>query len=209
MPFVPVSRVTRRLPPFFIETGLGYDSNINAGARTGDVAGLPGFVVTGSSSSAKENDTFYSLNTGVQGSLPIAPGVMLYGGLSGNGRWHAGSRNDVFDQLSLGAQGGVSFITGRNLFRTGLEHNLMTVNNNAYLRSTSLIGEWAHQLDQFNRVGLSLQHSWLRYENVSIYLDKDKTQSSPSGAPQRDSNMTVLSATGHMPSPTTGTRFWR
>lgn len=178
---------------FFVETGLGYDSNINAGARTGDVAGLPGFVITGRSASAKEGDVFYALNTGVQGSLPIAPGVMLYGGLQGNGRWHAGSDNGVFDQLGLGAQGGVSFITGRNLFRTGVEHNLLTVNNNAYLRSSSLIGEWAHQVDQFNRVGVALQYSWLRYENVSIFLDKDKTLASPSGAPQRDSNMTVVS----------------
>jgi hypothetical protein len=190
------ARESRYLPTasFFVESGIGYDSNINAGTRTGDVAGLPGFVVTGNSSSAEERDFFYLLNTGVQGSLPIVPGVMLYGGLQGNARWHPGTHNDVFDQLSFGAQGGINLITGRNLLRAGIEHNQLSVNNNAYLRSSSLIGEWAHQFDQFNRFGGSLQYSQLRYENVTIYLDKEKKLASPSGAPQRDSDMAIMSA---------------
>lgn len=179
---------------FFAETGIGYDSNINAGVRSGDVAGLPGFAVTGRSSSVQESDTFYSLQTGVQGSAPVSPGVMLYGGLTGNGRWYADARNSVFEQTGMVAQGGVSILDGRNLYRSGLEHNLLTLDRETYLRSTSLIGEWAHQFDQFNRFGLSLQYAWLRYEDITIYLDKEKMYSAPSGAPQRDSNMTTFSA---------------
>ena len=190
------SRESRYVPTaaFFVETGIGYDSNINAGVRAGDVAGLPGFAVNTDSASARERDTFYSLQAGVQASYPVAPGVMLYGGFQGNGKWHAGKNNDVFDQVGLGAQGGVSILKGRNFYRTGLEHNLLNVDGSAYLRSTSLLGEWSHQFDQFNRFGAGLQYSQLRYEDVTIYLDKDKRLASPSGAPQRDSNMTVVSA---------------
>jgi len=189
------ARESRYLPTaaFFVETGIGYDSNINAGIRSGDVAGLPGFVVNTNSASAREHDTFHSLQAGVQGSYPVAPGVMLYGGLQGNGRWYHSDNNDVFGQTGLGVQGGVSVLKGRNFYRAGLEYNLFDVDDSKYLQSTSLLGEWSHQFDQFNRFGVGLQYSQLRYEDVSIYLDKDKKLASLSGAPQRDSNMTIVS----------------
>ena len=100
------ARESRYLPTsaFFVEAGLGHDSNINAGIRPGSVAGLPGFSVTASGVSAKEGDWFKTLAAGAQGTLPVAPGVMLYGGAQVNGRWHGSSANDIFDQSAQPGQ---------------------------------------------------------------------------------------------------------
>lgn len=189
-------RESRYLPTagFFVEAGFGHDSNINAGARAGDVGGLPGFIVSAAGSSSREADVFYSLLAGAQGSRPLAPGVMVYGGLQGNGRWHVSSQNDIFDVHGGLAQGGVTMIDGRNLYRGGLEYNVLGLDASNYLSARTLVGEWAHQLDQLNRLGLNLQYSQLRYEDVTVFLDKQKTLASPSGASGRDGNLVMLGA---------------
>ena len=179
----------------YAELGFGRDTNINAGANTGNVAGLPGFTVSSAGTSARQADNFSTLVVGAQGTLPLSPGLMLYGGLQGNGRWQASRQNDIFDQTGLLAQGGVTLITGRNLYRAGLEVNQLTLDNQNYLQVASLLGEWARQLDQFNRLALNLQYSQLRYDNIPIFLDKQKTQTSPSAADNRNGSLSLLSAT--------------
>jgi len=180
---------------FFIEAGFGHDSNINAGVRPGSVDGLPGFTVDAAGISSKEGDGFHSLQTGVQGTYPVAPGVMLTGGVQAGGRWHWSSANDIFDQSSLQAQGGVTVLKGRNLFRAGVEYGLNWVNGAQYLQVASLVGEWAYQANQFNRFALAVQHSQLRYEDITVFLDKGRTLSGPSGAPERNSDFSVLQGT--------------
>ncbi len=191
------SRESRYTPTaaFFIEYGLGHDDNINGGVDAGQVKGLPsGFMVGSGASQARERDFFQTLNTGAQGTLPIAPGVALYGGVQAGGRWHAGSLNDVFDQTNVAAQAGVSVLNARNLYRLGVERGQMFVDNQEYLNLTSLVGEWAHQLDQFNRLNLAGQWSELRYEDSTVFLDKQKTLPANSAASQRDSNLYMMTA---------------
>lgn len=180
----------------FVEAGLGYDSNINGGVKSGQVGGLPtGVVVSPSQSSVKEGDWFQTLAGGVQGIYPVAPGVALYGGAGFNGRWHAGDKNDVFDQRLLTAQGGMSVLQGRSLFRLGGELAGFNINTKDYLSIGTLVGEWQYQNDQYNRFGLAAQWSRLTYENIDVYLDKAKTQRQPSGANLRDSELSNLTAT--------------
>lgn len=188
------ARESRYLPTatFFTEVGIGHDSNINAGANTGSVAGLPGFTVSSASTSSRESDSFMTLLAGAQGSRPLAPGLMAYAGLQGNGRWHSSSQNDIFNQYGGLIQGGLTAIDGRNLYRIGADYNQLAIDGQNYLHTASILGEWGRQVDQFNRLGLQLQYSQLRYEDVSIYLDKQKTISSPSGARQRDGNLVLL-----------------
>lgn len=179
----------------YAEFGLGRDTNINAGANTGNVAGLPGFTVTSAGTSARQADNFSTLLVGAQGTAPLSPGLMLYGGLQGNGRWQAGRQNDIFDQTGLLAQGGMTVITGRNLYRAGLEFNRLTLDNRNYLQVASLLGEWARQVDQFNRIGLNFQYSQLRYDNIPVFLDKQKTLLTQSAADSRNGHLSLLSAT--------------
>lgn len=179
----------------FVEIGGGYDTNINSGIKSGQVAGLPaGFIVAPGQSSEQQADFFGTVAAGLQGVYPVAPGVALYGGGQLSGRLHRLGNNDVFNQSLLGLQGGVSLVEGRNLYRFGIDLNHLSVNNQSYLDLTTLVSEWQHQRDQFNRYGLSLQYSDQAYKNINTYLDLNKTVQVASGADVRDSRLTNLTA---------------
>ncbi len=174
----------------YVELGGGYDTNLNSGLPTGQVAGLPlGFVIAPGQSSVKQADFFSTVAAGLQGVYPIAPGISLYGGGQVSGRFHKLGNNDVFNQASLGLQGGVSVLEGRNLYRLGVDVTHLAVGNQAYLNLTTLVGEWQYQSDQFNRFGLSLQYANQAYKNIDTYLDLDKTTKVSSGADVRDSRL--------------------
>lgn len=180
---------------FFAEAGLGHDSNINGGVHAGTVAGLPStFIVANGATQEKEASGFNTLNLGAQGTLPIAPGVALYGGGQVGGKWHFDKADDIFDQRNISLQGGASILKGRNLFRIGGEYANINIDNQRYLSIASLIGEWNHQVDQFNRLSLGLQWSQLRYQDITIFLDKQKNISTPSQANLRNSNLYLMNA---------------
>ncbi|MEN3374154.1 outer membrane beta-barrel protein [Dechloromonas sp. ZS-1] len=175
---------------FFAEAGFGHDSNINGGIRAGQIAGLPaGMVINPGTTQEKERDTFQTLNIGAQGTYPVAPGIALYGGAQASGRWNGSQANDIFDQRTVNIQGGISILKNRDLFRIGTEYALIDVDRQSYLGISSLIGEWNHQYDQFNRLTLGLQWSQLRYDNITIFSDKQKASPLNSQASLRDSNL--------------------
>lgn len=179
----------------YIEIGGGYDTNINSGIRSGQVAGLPaGFIVVPGQSSEQQGDFFSTVSAGIQGSYPIAPGLALYGGALLSGRYHKLDNSNVFNQTVWGLQGGVSRIDGRNLYRLGADLARLSIGNQNYLNLTTLVGEWQYQSDQFNRFGLALQYSDQSYKNINTYLDQARTVLVASGADTRDSRLTNLTA---------------
>ncbi len=179
----------------YVEIGGGYDSNLNSGIASGQVAGLPqGFIVAPGQSSVRQADFFGTVATGVQGVYPIAPGVSLYGGGQLSGRFYRVGNNDVFNQAIFGLQGGVSWLQGRNLYRLGLDATHLGVGNQAYLNISTLVGEWQYQSDQFNRFGLSAQYAEQAYKNIDTFLDLNKTVKVSSGANVRDSRLANVTA---------------
>ena len=162
----------------YVEAGLGVDTNINAGLSSGATPQIPGLgtlpAVSSNSISAREQDTFLTASAGVQGTYPVSPGVSLYGAGGVDARRHLGSNNDVFDQHSLGAAGGVSYLKERNLYKAGAFLSQSWVDNQSYVLSYGLNGEWNHQLDQFNRLTLGAQLARFDYDDMNIYLTKDK-----------------------------------
>ena len=134
----------------FVELGAGYDTNINSGIRSGQVAGLPpGFIVAPGQSSEQQADGFSTNGMGVQGVYPVAPGVSLYGGSQLSGRFHRKVSSDVFNQSQLGLQGGASVLTGRNLYRMGVDFTHLLLGNQPYLNLVTLVGEWQYQRDHW------------------------------------------------------------
>jgi hypothetical protein len=179
----------------FVELGAGYDTNINSGIKSGQVAGLPpGFIVAPGQSSEQQADGFSTLAMGVQGVYPVAPGVALYGGSQLSGRFQRKGSNDVFNQSQLGLQGGVSLLSGRSLYRVGVDLTHLSLGNQPYLNLAALVGEWQYQRDQFNRYGLSAQWSDQSYKNIDTYLDINKTVKVASGADARNSRLTNVTA---------------
>ena len=175
----------------FIELGFGFDNNINSGITAGQVAGLPaGIIVAPGQVGERQSDLFGAAAAGVQGVYPVAPGVSLYGGGQLSGRYNTQGNYDVFNQTQVALQGGVSLLQGRNLYRLGTDLSQVSVGGQRYLNLTTVVAEWQHQNDQFNRFGLALQLSEQAYKNIDVFLDTAKTIKVASGADVRDSVLT-------------------
>ena len=162
----------------WLEAGGGFDDNINSGVRENSVVKIPGLgslVPASRSVSVKESDWYYSYAGGVQGTLPVAPGVALYGSAGFDARNYLQSNNDQFNQLNFSAAGGVSYLTGKNLFRTGAVVQQQLVDGQAYLLTYGLTGEWAHQFDQFNRFNLGASFGRQHYDNTDVHVLKDQS----------------------------------
>lgn len=163
----------------YVEAGLGVDTNINAGLSAGATPQIPGLgtlpAVSSNSVSAREQDTFMTTSAGVQGNYPVAPGISLYGAAGIDARRHLEKSNDVFDQHSLGVTGGVSYLKEKNLYKGGAFLSQSWVDDQSYLLSYGLSGEWARQFDQFNRLTLGAQVARFDYDDMYVYLTKDKS----------------------------------
>ncbi|MFZ4534857.1 hypothetical protein [Propionivibrio sp.] len=162
----------------WLEAGGGYDSNIISGVNNNSLVSIPGlgsFTPISNSVAVKESDGFYSYAGGVQGTLPVSPGVALFGSASFDARNYFKSNNDQFDQLNYGATGGVSYLTGKNLFRGGVAVQQQTVYRQNYLLTYGLTGEWTHQFDQFNRFNLGAFYGRQDFSNMDVYALKDKS----------------------------------
>lgn len=178
---------------YYVQFGAGYDSNINAGIDSGSRPTVPGVGLLPSqadnSVSVREGDGFGSWSAGGQGTFPVAPGVALFGALAVDGRFHFNGDNDIFDQASIGASGGVSLLKNRNLFKAGASVSRLQVDGQGYLDLTGVQGDWAYQADQFNRYAAGLQVSRLRYDDMCVFALKDKSapcQVSPNGVRDAD-----------------------
>lgn len=177
------------------ETAIGHDSNINGGVLAGPIQGLPaGFLVQPGQTSEKRADAFGSVGAGVQGSVPLLPGLALYGGASGTMRAQWNRDNDLFDQGNWGLFGGVTDVSGRHYWRAGLDFNQLALARQRYLNLMGMSVEGQYQADPFNRWGAQAQWSRQSYQNITTYLDVSKTTAVLSNADVRDSDLSLVGA---------------
>ncbi len=174
------ARESRYLPTAnaWVEAGLGYDSNLNSGVKSNSAVTIPDIITfraDPNSISTKESDYYFSAGTGVQGTMPVAPGVALFGSLALNTRNYFSSNNRVFDQQTYGGNGGVSVLFGKNLYRAGLGITQQVVDSQNYLATYGLFGEWSHQFDQFDRISLGASYGRHDYSDIDVYATKDRT----------------------------------
>ena len=156
---------------FFLETGLGIDTNANAGVANSSVS-LPnlGNIVIGPSGT-KTRANFMLLDAGGFVSKPIAPGVSLVG--SGQFEFKRVFDSKALSQGNYGVSGGVSVLRERNLYRIGLDSNLITTGsgNDKFRTYNGVSGEYQRQLDEMQSFSLGVQYGALRY--TSVYQAKD------------------------------------
>jgi hypothetical protein len=145
----------------FVEFGLGYDSNINGGVSTANVA-LPNFgVVTLNTAGVKIDRKFAQMTAGANVSIPISPGIAAFASVSGDLKSHDGNRE--YDQTQTNAAAGFSLIQDKNLFRGTAGYSGLGVDYLNYREMASLTGEWIRQLDEFQAFSTSLHYATLTY----------------------------------------------
>lgn len=155
----------------YVEAGVGWDSNINAGVSNPNIS-LPflGPVVVGPAGT-KNADTFGHLGIGGYVSHPISPGIALFA--TGAAEWKRHNDDREFDQGTYNLSGGVSVLREKNLFRLGVLHGLVTLEHDRFREANGVSGEWQHQLDERQALSVGAQAGRLRYPGLNSPRDAD------------------------------------
>ncbi|MGH8662406.1 MAG: hypothetical protein ACREUB_11720 [Burkholderiales bacterium] len=156
---------------FFLEVGLGYDSNVNGGVGSANIV-LPAFgLVTVAQAGVGQSDTFTHLAAGGQVTHPVAPGVSLFGGLGVESKLNHGSLESQFDLLTLVANGGVTMLRENDLFRVGALFTTLDVDNEEFRDITGVAAEWQRQADEFQMFSAAFQYGDLDYKGNNDLRD--------------------------------------
>lgn len=156
---------------FFLEVGLGYDSNVNGGVGSANIV-LPAFgLVTVAQAGVEQSATFTHLAAGGQVTHPVAPGVSLFGGLGVESKLNHGSFESQFDLLTLAANGGVTVLRENDLFRVGALFTTLDVDNEEFRDITGVAAEWQRQTDEFQMFSVALQYGDLDYKGNNDLRD--------------------------------------
>jgi tetratricopeptide (TPR) repeat protein len=158
----------RTTATFHVEVGGGYDSNVNSGIGN-PVISVPTLgVVQVAQAGVKSADRFLHLGAGAQVSHPVAPGLSLIGGANAEGKLHSNTFDQQFDQTSITAYGGASYLKERNLLRGTLSLSTLSVDYDRFRESVSLGGEWHRQLGEFDTASVFGQYARLEYPSSPV-----------------------------------------
>lgn len=155
----------------YVEAGLGWDSNVNAGVGSpninlpvlGDVEVSRGGVRTG--------DRFLHLAAGAQITHPIAPGVSVFGAGDVISKTH--STDDAFDQALYSLAGGASWLLGQSLLRGTLFHQTAEVENDRFREVNGLSADLVRQVSERQAVTLSGSSARLSYTGANSVRNAD------------------------------------
>jgi len=157
---------------YYLEAGLGYDSNANAGISGPSITRwtLPLIV---NSAGVEQSDSFHWLSGGFALSRPIRPG--FFGVVSGgfDGKYHHSESR--LDQELLRIDGSLSWIQERNLFRAGAGFSSLRVESDRFRDIWSLSGEWHRQLDELSGFNVFAQYADLAYTGGNTLRDSGLT----------------------------------
>ena len=163
----------------FVEAGIGFDTNINAGVSGGSTPSIPGTAalppLAANALANRKEASFTTLTGQVSGIRPLAADMTVSGTLAFDARTLGGRRNDVFDQVSVAASGGVSQGGPDNQFKLGLGLAQMGLDNQRYVMTSSLFGEWDRHLNRAHQIDLAAQIGRHHHDDMIVYPDADKT----------------------------------
>jgi hypothetical protein len=153
----------------YLEFGLGYDSNINGGVGSANV-NLPNLgLVTIVPAGVEIGRSFSQAVAGANIVVPVAPGIATFGSISGDYKMHSNDRE--FDQGNIGAAGGFSYLSEKNLYRGTASYSNLEVDYRRFRDVSALTGEWMHQLDELQGINGSLQWADLDYSGNNDIRD--------------------------------------
>jgi hypothetical protein len=154
---------------FYVEAGVGYDSNANGGVGAGTSFRIFGADLPVPTGLVRQHDTFTTLAAGANGSMPLSPGLILFGGINLDMRDYT-SQTD-FSQKSIGSNAGLTFIRGKDLWRGSVAYSNLWLQNDSYRDVWTFSGEWYRQLDERQTINAFAQHSQISYTGANSPLN--------------------------------------
>lgn len=152
----------------YIEIGMGYDTNVNAGPKTDTIAvpafgGAPFTLTLDSQANASG---FGTLDGGLSLRLPLSSKLSFLGNLSGVFRKNQVST--VFDNAETDASAGFSYTVESNVYTLNAQHNRFSLNDNLYRLASGFSAQWQHNLDGRNQLTVFAQNSAISFETQAI-----------------------------------------
>lgn len=160
-----------------VETGIGYDNNVNSGPSSNSFA-VPffgGAIVTLLPAGQKTDASYFQLGAGLSGRANLAPRWSFIGNANASIRKH-GNNASAFDIEQIDASAGVSYREERNEFSGVVNLGQTAIDGSTLRRISGLTGEWTYRSDGTRQWGTYLQISNLDYPSQ----------------PNRDARRTVL-----------------
>lgn len=146
---------------YYVEGGLGTDSNVNGGVGS-SVVSLPVFgPVTLPSAAMKTGDTHTHVAAGAQVSKSIEPGLSVFGNIDFMSRLHLNDR--AFDQNNLGGSVGAMLNRGGTLWRATLSQSTLWLDDARYRSVNGVAGEWATSVNPNGMVNAFVQYARFDY----------------------------------------------
>lgn len=155
-------RRTRYQPSWsgYVEAGGGYDSNVNGGIDNSSLVTRFGPSTILDPALRKES-TFETISARLKGSYPVAPGLILQGGLLADARYV--NRWTDLNQGTLGGWGGLTWHRGDFSYSASLFHDSMALDGRRYRSQNGGNLGLAYQIDEFQSVSLTLQQADINY----------------------------------------------
>jgi hypothetical protein len=155
----------------WIEAGVGYDTNVNAGVAQADIA-LPVLgPVTVANAGVEQSSGFGWVAGSVQFNRPIAPGVAIYGGLAGNGQFNA--KGSDFDIAQGAATLGASWQRGRHMLFGSYTHGELLVGGDRYRHTDGASVEWRYLHSELVTTSVTPQYARIGYAGENEVRDSD------------------------------------
>lgn len=160
----------------YVETSLGYDTNINSGPGNANVAvpAFGGLVFTLNNANLSTKDNFATLGAGVSARRVLDPRWSLIGNLTVNGRMHG--QNKAFDATQVDGNAGASYRYDKHEFSAVVQAGSYYVNAAKARDQAGLVGEWTYRMNGEQQWSSYLQWGQLSYP----------------GQAARDANRTVI-----------------
>ncbi len=157
---------------FYVEAGLGRDSNINAGSDLSsiDIPNL-GTVTLTEASLAQDSNT-----------QQVAAGAKLYKATSRFKGWSLQTDvqqintpdNDNFDQGLASVAGAYHWQNGSDRYRTGLQYQQLSLGGEQFFNSLGLAAQWHRTISERLVVGMILQWHDVDFDTGNNFRDHDR-----------------------------------
>ena len=167
------SRESQYLPHLtaFIEAGVGYDSNVNAGVAQADIA-LPVLGrVTVADAGVQQGDGFGLLAGSIQYTHPVAPGAALFVGAAGTGNFYFSDSEFNLAQVALNAGG--TYRRDRDTFALTYAYGEILLDNDNFRSSNGVALEWRRQVDPTTTFSVTPQYARIDYSGANDVRDAD------------------------------------
>ena len=163
-------RYQRRIRAW-IEAGVGWDSNANAGVAQADIT-LPVLGrVSVVDEGVKKSDSFGWLAGSASIDQPVAPGVTVSGGVWGSGTFYRDLNE--FNLGTLGAMVGGSYLSGPNIYALTYAHGEILLDGSKYRATDGIGAEWRRQLSERSMLSIAPQFARLDYDGANSVRDSD------------------------------------